>query len=38
MAPGVETPIKINRVYERDHAMNVVMAAMADYAEAFPRT
>src|SRR5687767_6329134 len=35
MAPGVETPITINRVYERDHAMNVVMAAMGDYAEAF---
>jgi len=35
MAPGVEAPIKINRVYERDHAAKVVMAAMADYQDAF---
>jgi inorganic pyrophosphatase len=37
MMPGVETPTKVNRIYERDHALNVVMAAMADYAEAFPK-
>jgi hypothetical protein len=27
--------IKINRVYERDHALKVVQAAMADYAASF---
>jgi inorganic pyrophosphatase len=37
MMPGVETPTKVNRIYERDHALNVVMAAMADYDAAFPR-
>jgi inorganic pyrophosphatase len=36
MTPGVETPTKVNRVYERDHALKVVMAAMADYEETFP--
>ena len=36
MMPGVETPTKVTRVYERDHALKVVMAAMADYAAAFP--
>ena len=37
MTPGVETPTKVNRIYERDHALKVVMAAMADYEAAFPR-
>ncbi|HYE85830.1 MAG TPA: inorganic pyrophosphatase [Vicinamibacterales bacterium] len=37
MVPGAGTPIQINRVYERDHALNVVMAAMADYDAAFPQ-
>jgi inorganic pyrophosphatase len=37
MMPGVETPTKVNRIYERAHALNVVMAAMADYDAAFPR-
>jgi inorganic pyrophosphatase len=36
MVPGERTPIAINRVYERDHALKVVMAAMADYSAAFP--
>ena len=37
MLPGEVAPTKIMRVYERDHALKVVMAAMADYAAAFPR-
>lgn len=36
MVPGTGAPIQINRIYERDHALQVVMAAMADYAAAFP--
>ena len=35
MVPGEEARTKINRVYERDHALKVVQAAMADYAAAF---
>jgi inorganic pyrophosphatase len=35
MMPGAETPTKVNRVYERDHALKVVQAAMADYAASF---
>jgi inorganic pyrophosphatase len=35
MMPGTETATKITRVYERDHALKVVMAAMADYKKAF---
>jgi hypothetical protein len=37
MMPGTDTPTKITRTYERDHAQKVVLAAMSDYAEAFPR-
>jgi inorganic pyrophosphatase len=37
MLPGEGAPTKITRVYERDHALKVVMAAMADYDAAFPR-
>jgi inorganic pyrophosphatase len=36
MVPGEKTPIQVNRVYERDHALKVVMAAMADYRASFP--
>jgi inorganic pyrophosphatase len=35
MVPGEESRTKIDRVYERDHALKVVQAAMADYADAF---
>src|SRR6478735_930551 len=35
MTPGTEAATKITRTYERDHALKVVMAAMADYKEAF---
>ena len=38
MVPGEEGRTKVDRVYERDHALKVVMAAMADYAEAFAKT
>jgi inorganic pyrophosphatase len=36
MVPGEKQPIQVNRVYERDHALKVVMAAMADYKASFP--
>jgi len=37
MVPGEKTPtIQVNRVYERDHALKVVLAAMADYKASFP--
>jgi inorganic pyrophosphatase len=36
LVPGEKTPIQVNRVYERDHALKVVMAAMADYRASFP--
>jgi inorganic pyrophosphatase len=35
MVPGEEPRTKIDRVYERDHALKVVQAAMADYAASF---
>jgi inorganic pyrophosphatase len=35
MVPGEESRTKIDRVYERDHALKVVQAAMADYAASF---
>jgi inorganic pyrophosphatase len=35
MVPGEAGKVKVDRIYERDHALKVVMAAMADYAEAF---
>jgi inorganic pyrophosphatase len=37
MMPGTEATTKVTRIYERDHAQKVVLAAMSDYAEAFPR-
>ena len=35
MVPGEVGKVKVDRIYERDHALKVVMAAMADYADAF---
>jgi inorganic pyrophosphatase len=35
MVPGEKPHTKIDRVYERDHALKVVQAAMADYAASF---
>src|SRR5688500_3138235 len=35
MVPGEESRTKIDRVYERDHELKVVQAAMAYYAAAF---
>ena len=37
MVPGEAGKVKVDRIYERDHALKVVMAAMADYADAFGR-
>jgi inorganic pyrophosphatase len=36
LVPGVEPHFTIERVYGRDHALDVIRAAMADYDEAFP--
>ena len=35
MVPGEKVSTRIDRIYERDHALKVVQAAMADYAESF---
>ena len=37
MVPGEVGKVKVDRIYERDHALKVVMAAMADYADAFSK-
>jgi inorganic pyrophosphatase len=35
MEPGGGSQMSIQRVYDRDHALQVVVAAMADYSESF---
>ena len=35
LVPGLDSPMKVERVYDRDHAHLVVEAAMADYAQHF---
>jgi inorganic pyrophosphatase len=37
MVPGEAGKVKVDRIYERDHALKVVMAAMSDYADAFSK-
>jgi inorganic pyrophosphatase len=36
LVPGEKAAIQVKRVYERDHALKVVLAAMADYRASFP--
>jgi inorganic pyrophosphatase len=35
MIPGEESKLKVERVYDRDHALQVVEAAMADYYDEY---
>ena len=35
MIPGEESKLKVERVYDRDHALKVVEAAMADYYDEY---